>query len=144
MFFRDKYAFLSNMYPCEIRYKGMIFSCTEAAYQSQKTSDITEQRKFQEYTGPKAKRMGRKLPLDDSFDERKVGIMKELIDIKFKNKELANALKNITGPIVEDNTWGDCFWGVCGGTGENHLGKILSEKRDELISENTENETHNA
>ena len=26
--------------------------------------------------------------------------------------------------LVEGNKWGDRFWGVCKGKGENHLGKI--------------------
>lgn len=143
MFFRDEYAFLSNMYPCEIQYKGMTFSCTEAAYQSQKTSVRSEQEKFQDYTGPQAKRMGRQLEKDKSFDDRKISIMTELIDIKFDtHPELAEALKNVSKPIVEDNTWGDTFWGKCAGAGENHLGKILSRKRLHLIwEENSDEET---
>lgn len=32
----------------------------------------------------------------------------------------------------EGNTWGDKFWGVCDGEGENHLGKLLMEVRAEL------------
>ena len=35
--------------------------------------------------------------------------------------------------IVEGNTWGDVFWGVCNGIGENHLGNILMDVRDEII-----------
>lgn len=34
------------------------------------------------------------------------------------------------GDIVEHNTWNDTFWGVCNGTGENHLGEILMDLRD--------------
>ena len=34
--------------------------------------------------------------------------------------------------LVEDNWWGDKFWGVCNGEGENHLGKLLMKIRDEL------------
>ena len=41
-----------------------------------------------------------------------------------------NKLQLIEGEIVEENTWGDTFWGVCKGVGENHLGKLLMEIRD--------------
>jgi hypothetical protein len=34
--------------------------------------------------------------------------------------------------LIEGNTWGDTFWGVCNGIGQNHLGKILMAKRTEL------------
>ena len=36
--------------------------------------------------------------------------------------------------LVEGNTWGDKYWGVCGGIGLNHLGKLLMQVRDELES----------
>jgi len=141
MFFRNEYAFLSNMYPCEIKYKGMTFSCTEAAYQSQKTSDPEMQKEFQEYTGVQAKKMGRLLEMDPNFEERKLQIMTELIDIKFEIPELAAALTKVKGPIIEDNTWGDTFWGKCSGVGENHLGHILAMKRLHLLwKENSDEE----
>lgn len=34
--------------------------------------------------------------------------------------------------IEEGNSWGDTFWGVCEGHGENHLGKLIMEQRDAL------------
>ena len=34
--------------------------------------------------------------------------------------------------LIEGNTWGDRFWGVCRGEGENKLGRILMRVRDEL------------
>jgi predicted NAD-dependent protein-ADP-ribosyltransferase YbiA (DUF1768 family) len=33
------------------------------------------------------------------------------------------------------NYWNDKFWGICKGVGENHLGKILMQIRDEIKSE---------
>ena len=34
--------------------------------------------------------------------------------------------------IIEGNVWGDTFWGVCDGKGENNLGKVLMEVRQHL------------
>jgi predicted NAD-dependent protein-ADP-ribosyltransferase YbiA (DUF1768 family) len=34
--------------------------------------------------------------------------------------------------LVEYNYWGDLYWGVCRGEGENHLGRILMEIRSEI------------
>lgn len=31
---------------------------------------------------------------------------------------------------MEENNWGDKFWGTVNGVGENHLGKILMRIRD--------------
>ena len=51
----------------------------------------------------------------------------------YQNDDLADCLVD-TGdqPLIEGNTWGDRFWGVCGGTGMNHLGRLLMEVREEL------------
>ena len=34
--------------------------------------------------------------------------------------------------LIEGNDWGDTFWGMTDGEGENHLGKILMRVRAEL------------
>jgi hypothetical protein len=34
--------------------------------------------------------------------------------------------------LIEGNTWGDTFWGVCNGVGENNLGKTLMNVREIL------------
>jgi predicted NAD-dependent protein-ADP-ribosyltransferase YbiA (DUF1768 family) len=49
------------------------------------------------------------------------------------NPELAKRL-TATGhrKIIEGNYWGDTFWGVCKGIGENHMGKIIMQTRGEL------------
>jgi len=36
--------------------------------------------------------------------------------------------------LVEGNTWGDTYWGVCRGVGQNKLGKILMNVRQELAA----------
>jgi hypothetical protein len=36
--------------------------------------------------------------------------------------------------LVEGNTWGDEFWGVCNGRGSNQLGRLLMEVRALLRS----------
>ena len=37
--------------------------------------------------------------------------------------------------LIEGNSWGDTFWGVCDGVGENNLGKVLMRVRDRLNKE---------
>ena len=34
--------------------------------------------------------------------------------------------------LVEKNDWGDTFWGVCSGKGENYLGRLLMQVRKEI------------
>jgi len=52
---------------------------------------------------------------------------------KFKNPILRELLL-MTGDaeLVEFNEWNDRFWGVCKGVGENRLGILLQEIREEI------------
>lgn len=70
----------------------------------------------------------------DDWDLIKDDVMYEVCLSKFlKNPILLQKLID-TGneELVEGNTWGDRYWGVCDGVGKNHLGKILMRLRDEF------------
>lgn len=138
MRFRGQYYFLSNMYPCTITIQldwdttARTYPCAECAFQAAKNPKEAEM--FTEMNGFEAKKAGRRVrivPSLQSWERRKVGIMKSIIHAKFsQHPEQARQLTDIQGVIQEDNTWNDTFWGVCNGRGENHLGKILMDERD--------------
>lgn len=134
MKFRDEYYFLSNMYPCEIKItfppnkQIYTFKCVESAFQACKC--IERIHEFEGLNGYQAKKLGRKVHLREDWEQVKLLIMKKLVYVKFQqHPDLYHRLINISGPIVEENTWGDKFWGQCNGVGENHLGRILMEVR---------------
>lgn len=134
MKFRNEYWFLSNMYPCQINAFGMNFTNAEAAFQSQK--DTAMAIKFQTLNGKDAKSLGRRVHLRKDWDTVKKDIMYQVIKAKFQEPTLRSQLlatNNIY--LVEDNTWGDKYWGVCNGTGRNELGKILMQVRSEIQKE---------
>ena len=81
-----------------------------------------------------AKKRGRTLTLRPDWDVVKVRLMYEICMCKFlQNPELRQALLE-TGDciLVEENTWGDSFWGTVNGRGENQLGRILMDVRAKL------------
>lgn len=127
---------LSNMFPCEINIKGLRFMSVEAAYQASKYSHHPNiVKRFQNLPAIISKKYNQKLLAGDidivsDFDQRKIKIMKFLVNEKFKNPYLRQKLI-LTGDreLVEENNWHDTFWGVCNGEGENNLGKILMEIR---------------
>jgi predicted NAD-dependent protein-ADP-ribosyltransferase YbiA (DUF1768 family) len=85
-------------------------------------------------TPGEAKRLGAQLSLREDWDEIKADVMFLLVRAKFwYNSNLGKKLKCIEGHIQEDNTWGDTYWGVCDGVGENMLGRILMQVRRELL-----------
>ena len=60
--------------------------------------------------------------------------MLALLRVKFKPGSSFAELLLATADeeLVEVNEWGDCYWGVCRGVGENVLGKLLMRVRAEL------------
>ena len=135
--FSGKNLFLSNFYPCRIQHEGETFSSTEHAFQAAKSTDPMKRRLIQSCSTPgKAKRMGRKIkPLRGGWDNLKLTVMREILEIKFSDELLASMLL-ATGEeeLVEGNWWGDTFWGVCGEKGENNLGKLLMALRERIRS----------
>ena len=132
--FFNEFRFLSNFWPCQITWMGIDFPSTEHAYQAAKTLDVEERERIASLPKPRdAKAAGYKVQIRPKWDEIRLGIMRELLQLKFADPELRRALV-MTHPasLEETNRWGDIFWGVCNGEGENHLGRILMELRDEL------------
>ena len=135
--FRGEHGFLSNMYDCPVTYKGVTYSCSESAYQAQRCAYDVDAKQFAKFSGVEAKKMARKVATREDWHSVKVGIMKEILQAKFtQNPNLGKQLV-ATGDrlLAEGNHWRDTFWGVYNGRGENTLGKLLMEVRDELKNE---------
>lgn len=135
--FREEYFFLSNFYHVFISLGGRIYPSVEHAYQASKTFHPLERIAILEAkTAPQAKRLGKHLAhMRSDWDNVKLKVMRELLEQKFSTEHKTLREKLIaTGDaeIVEGNNWGDTFWGVCGGEGENHLGRMLMEIRDSI------------
>lgn len=135
--FKGEYFFLSNFYPCRIPYETLVYPSVEHAFQAAKTKHIPTRLKILNLTSPaSAKRAGRSIPLQHfrkDWEIVKINIMYDLLKSKFSTSPLLEMLDN-TSPheLIEGNYWGDTFWGVCRGVGENHLGKLLMKVRSEL------------
>lgn len=128
MQFRNKYAFLSNFHFSPITIGNYCFNNAEAAYQALKCKGY-EQR-FVGLNAKAAKALGRRLPMQEGWNDMRIDAMRYVLQQKFKNPQLMAQLQQIEGHIQEDNYWNDTFWGVCNGVGENQLGKLLMEIRD--------------
>lgn len=79
------------------------------------------------------------MKLRADWNNVRVDIMRELLRIKFYDNHFQYRQKLIdTGDMYleEGDKHHDIFWGVCDGIGENNLGKLLMEIREELIQNN--------
>ncbi len=132
--FSGRYRWLSNFHTCSIVYDGVEYPSTENAYQAAKTIIKEERIQFEMITAGQSKRAGQKVTLRGDWEAVKINIMKELTRLKYKKGILKKKLI-ATGKqeIVEGNYWGDTFWGVCKGKGDNRLGKILMKERKRLV-----------
>lgn len=132
--FFGQYRFLSNFWPCRIAMLGHWFESTEAAYQAAKCADKEDYKKFVGISANEAKKLGRTIKLRDDWNKQRVPVMRSFLKQKFApGSSLANQLLGTGEAYLEEtNTWRDRFWGVFEGEGENNLGKLLMEIREEL------------
>lgn len=136
--FSGPYRWLSNFWPCRVTLDGMEFSSVEAAYVASKTTDKSVREQIQQLDSPgKCKRFGKSLTLRGDWDSVRLPIMESLLRQKFTATNSLGRRLFATGSseIIEGNTWGDTFWGVCDGSGENHLGRLLMIIRADIASE---------
>ena len=146
--FSGTFRFLSNFYPAPVLYEGITYPTSEHAFQAVKTVDENSRQNIAMLETPaEAKKYGRTVRMRPAWDDVKVGVMAEIVLGKFmQNPDLLEKLLATDDiELIEGNTWGDKFWGVCDGEGENNLGKILMLVRDGLNTntEDTDNENSN-
>lgn len=136
--FSGEYSFLSNFYHLEFSAFGGIWPTVEHAYQAMKTTNGADRNSIRLLDTPQeAKRRGRSLELRPDWEEIKIPVMRTCLRGKFLSptKRLNRKALIATGDqvLIEGNTWGDTFWGVCNGEGTNYLGLLLMEIRQEAV-----------
>lgn len=136
--FRGEYAFLSNFFPCYVQYEGLDYPSVEHAFQAAKSLDLEVRRGMQVCPSPAdAKYCGRRLKLRPDWEQIKIQVMRDLVKDKFTRNLSTVDIKKLlleTGDayLEEGNHHRDTFWGTVDGKGQNWLGKILMEVREEL------------
>jgi ribA/ribD-fused uncharacterized protein len=109
-------------------YRDHVYKSVEHAFQASKATNERDRAYVADApTAAEAKKRGRDVALKPDWDEVKMLIMAELVYLKFaQNLDLMEKLA-ATGEaeLIEGNWWGDTYWGVCRGEGQNILGKIL-------------------
>lgn len=130
--FFGRYRFLSNFYPSDMIFRGIPHQSSEAAYQAQKSDNPEVQKQFSHLTARQAKSFGKRILLRSDWEQIKDAVMWEVLLAKFESSLDLTVRLCDTGNVIliEGNSWGDRYWGVCGGVGENRLGTLLMELRN--------------
>ena len=139
--FTGKYYFLSNFSNSYIYdEKGIEYPTVEHYFQAAKTFITQKRQEIAAAPTPgKAKSLGRHVNLRSDWNEVKTNVMREALEQKFSKPDLRDKLLD-TGDawLEEGNTWHDNIWGNChcekckNIAGENRLGKLLMEIREDL------------
>jgi ribA/ribD-fused uncharacterized protein len=133
----------SNMrgFDSPLVYQNISYHTVENFYQAMKTEkgDTTTRLKIAGANPFEAKKLGRRIkPIRKDWEEIKLEVMTFALKHKFGvNTSWGKKLVEFNqgrGELIEWNNWEDQYWGKCvfSGEGENNLGKILMEIREEL------------
>jgi len=130
--FSGEFDFLHNAYPSLIFVDGEAYPSVEHAFQACKTDDPDLRKQISAADVHTAKKIGRKVLLQNDWDDSRWDIMYGLIYQKFST-HFDLKLRLLQTQHREFKTFQDTFWGVdVNGVGENNIGVILSSVRDKI------------
>ena len=138
--FRGPTRWLSNFHVEEFEWQGKVYKTSEHAYQAAKASNVADHEYVRSAsTSSGAKNRGNRIKLRSSWNDTRLDAMYSVLKAKFAQEKLIALRLVETGDchLEEGNAHGDVFWGTVDGKGENHLGKILMQIRQELKDEGT-------
>ena len=134
--FYGEYRFLSNFFPAPVVLDEETYPTVEHGFQAAKTLLLGQRKEIRlAPSAGAAKRMGRRVVLRADWNATRIAVMRDLVRQKFKAEGPLAPRLLATGNalLVEGNHWHDTFWGQCPlGSGDNWLGKILMEIREEI------------
>jgi ribA/ribD-fused uncharacterized protein len=156
--FSGRYAALSPMYQSGFFFEGGEYQSAAAAFEAAKITNLADRVSFLAWNCKpwEAHRKGKMIPaswIRRDFDSVQPDIMLSIQRAKFSWPEPQRLLAStpgvqlVYGNLVHDNFWGVCSchevsaskrkYGTgqhCNGTGQNLLGKILMQVRQELLA----------
>lgn len=145
--FKGLYQWLSNFHKCKILYEGLEYTSTEHAYMAAKVTDQAIRLQIQALpTSREARNFGQTVTLREGWEDLKFGVMLEVNRRKYFDTPYLGERLLATGDayLCEGTTWGDRYWGVDpvgSDNGQNNLGKILMQIREELKNAKEAQET---
>jgi len=133
------YGCFSNFSAHAVNLKGKVWPTSEHYFQAQKFAGQPDEEEIRLAKSPMvAAWMGRsrKRPLRLDWESVKLDVMREVVRAKFTQHDDLMIILEATGDaILVEHTTRDRYWGDGGnGSGENWLGRILMEVREELLS----------
>ncbi len=131
---KGDYRAFSNFYPSEIEIDGKTYQTVEHYFQACKATDEEDHEKVRLAGNPyKTKELGKSIRRRDDWEDIKFGIMKKGCYAKFtRYKDLMKLLLSTGDLAIHENTLNDLEWGWFDNKGEDKLGRVLTEVREEI------------
>ena len=137
--FNGYFDFLNNEYPCQIYFDGLLFKSVAYGYQAARSFQrhIREKIALADNTN-ELYEIASKINDPENWSSLRLRMMESLVRDKFRrNKELRERLI-ATGTRELINTYNDAtisniYWGVVDGKGQNQLGRLLEQVRNDCI-----------
>jgi ribA/ribD-fused uncharacterized protein len=136
----EEFGCFSNFAPYPVRIDGKVWPTSEHYFQAQKSDELERQEAIRQCESPMvAARMGRdrKKPIRRDWESVKVDVMRKVVRARFvQHDDIRQVLLSTGAAQIVEHTENDSFWGDGGdGSGQNMLGRILMETREELKRE---------
>ncbi len=137
-FYEDEFYMLSNFSSFAVEWRGELWMTAEHAYQAAKFSDPDIREKIKNarsaHDAKKIAKVYRHF-MDIDWHQVKVYVMKEILRAKRdQHPYVQKKLEQTKGQDLVETSPRDAFWGWGPNRdGENHLGKLWMELRDEVV-----------
>jgi ribA/ribD-fused uncharacterized protein len=123
-------SYLSTFSKAEVTFSGLNYPTVENAFQASRFYD--DQRYAFTICSPyMAVREATRAKFNQDWEDNKIDIMRTLLAQKFEygSVNAKRLLKTKNVELINGSVFDDTYWGVCNGTGQNMLGKLLMEVR---------------
>ena len=133
----DEHGYCSNFWRAPIEVNGETYPTTEHYFQACKTMLLEEREMIRTLPTPKeAKFAGYHVQLRPDWEKVKEGVMLVGLRAKFtQHLDLKGKLLSTGDASLHENSPWDKYWGYAGGKGQDRLGKLLMQIREELLDE---------
>lgn len=137
--FKDEYRWLSNFTTLEypLYFRNVQFDTTEQLYQACKCKRTEQFLLFDGLTAAESKMFGKQVEIRSDWDKIRIPVMHRIQMLKYQQPKFKALLRETIGlQIYECNNWNDHFFGCDYNlVGENHLGKIIMDIRDNYLTD---------
>ncbi|KAL1522112.1 hypothetical protein AB1Y20_021754 [Prymnesium parvum] len=126
---------LANWFGAKVMRDGVMYASAEHAFQAAKAAEPEKAEEIRKAKSPsEAHALGNQLALPRDWERRRVAVMEAVLRDKFRRDQALRErlLKTENKNLIAGNSWGETFWGVSQGSGNNQLGKLLMMLREEI------------